>query len=211
MKKNLIAAGVLIVGAMVFFWIRSSPPMPADETAISESDRVAQDGVRRPSPKRMKGESGDVAAPKRFSGDGSHSPAPTNTYVRDDGTAVRDHRKNAPEPNLERRVTLPREISKVQPETLRAVRLALRPAMKQCIATHAADAPENSKAQAVLTVSIKDEILRVDELDFQTEGLPPDRETTLRDCATSAMLGHEQPIADSPDVDKHVMTFPYSL
>lgn len=212
MKKGLIAAGVLVVGALVFFWIRSSPSSSAPQTKVSANGDVLENGVRRaPSPKRMSGAAGDTPNPKRYSGDGTDTASTTRNYTRDDGTVVRDHRSGAQEPNLDRRPTLPKELSKVQPETLRAVRLALRPAMKKCIAEHVANAPENSKAQAVLTVSIKDELLHVDKLDFQTEGLVADSEASLGDCASTAMLGHEQPIAGSPDVDKHVMTFPYNL
>ena len=212
MKKGLIAVGVVALGILVFFLVRSPSSSDEAKSGSSENSSAAGDTARRPPPPvRMTGTDDDVAAPKRYSGEGSDVAAATREYVRDDGTEVRDHRKNAPEPNLERHITIPKGISKVQPATLRAVRLALRPAMKNCIATHAAEAPEGSRAQAVLTVSITEEQLRVDTLNFQTNGLSPETEEALRGCATTAMVGHEQAIAGSPDVEKHVMTFPYDL
>jgi hypothetical protein len=212
MKKGLIAVGIVALGVLVFFLIRSSSSSKDNKTSSSENAGSGDDSARRPPPpKRMAGSDTDVAAPKRYSGDDTQPAANSREFIRDDGTAVRDHRSNAPEPNLERHITIPKGISKVQPETLRAVRLALRPAMKNCISTHAGEAPEDSKAQAVLTVSITGEQLRVDTLKFQTDGLSAETEEALRGCATKAMLGHEQPIAGSPDVEKHVMTFPYDL
>tara|TARA_R110002096_G_scaffold408075_3_gene607037 strand:+ start:11702 stop:12340 length:639 start_codon:yes stop_codon:yes gene_type:complete len=212
MKKGLIAVGIVALGLLVFFLIRSPSSSEKGSESSSENSAASGDSARRPPPPvRMTGNENDVAVPKRYSGDGTEVAAATREFVRDDGTEVRDHRKNAPEPNLERHITIPKGISKVQPETLRAVRLALRPAMKNCIATHAAEAPEGSRAQAVLTVSITEEQLRVDTLNFQTDGLSPETEEALRGCATTAMVGHEQAIAGSPDVEKHVMTFPYDL
>ncbi|MCP4444332.1 MAG: hypothetical protein GY811_03175 [Myxococcales bacterium] len=156
----------------------------------------------------MAGRADDPAVPQRFSGGGRKG---LKTYVRDDGSIVRDHRGGTSEPNLTSRESQPRDSSKVQPATLRSVRLALRPAMKKCIQEHAADADGAPKAQAVLTVSIKDELLRVDKLDFQSEGLAPEAEEHLKNCATTAMIGHEQPIGGSPEVAEHVMIFPYDL
>ncbi len=212
MKKSLIAVGIVAVVVLVFFLFRSSSSSSNAKTGESESVEAVGDGLRRPPlPRRLASGDDSVAEPKRYSGDGRKTAGDTREYVRNDGTAVRDHRASAPEPNLGRNITIPKGISKVQPETLQAVRLALRPQMKNCIATHASEAPEDSKAQAVLTVSITGEQLRVDKLDFQTEGLAAETEEALRSCATQAMLGHEQPIAGSPDVKKHVMTFPYDL
>jgi len=156
------------------------------------------------------GGQGAAVSPKRFSGN-SKTGERNEPYVRDDGTTVRDHRKNAPEPNFERRATLPAAISKVKPKTLAAVRMALRPQMQTCIKEHAGEATSGAKAQAVLTVSITDGLLRVDELAFQSEGLAPESDAALGACARAAMLGHEQTIEGSVDVAKHVMTFPYNL
>ncbi len=135
--------------------------------------------------------------------------AQPQTYTRNDGSEVRDHRSNPPKPRLERIANPPSEISPIQPETLLAVRNTLRPAMKDCIANHAADAPEGAMAQAVLTVSISSENLKVDGLEFSTEGLEDD--TEFRACVQSAMLGHQQNVAGSADVKVHTMTFPYKL
>lgn len=212
MKKGLIAVAVVALGVLVFFLVRGSSSPKESSKGQAANSGALENGVQRPPPPtRMAGRDTDVAAPQRYSGNETNAPATEREYIRDDGTTVRDHRANAPEPSLDRRVTIPKGISKVQPETLRAVRLALRPAMKSCIATHAGEAPKDSKAQAVLTVSITGEQLRVDKLDFQTEGLEAETEDALRGCATTAMVGHEQAIAGSPDVEKHVMTFPYDL
>lgn len=212
MKNALIATGIVAACALAFFWFRSGSSSESPETKARTNEASSTSRAGSPSPpRRMRGGENDVVGPRRYSGDQNSSTGSTRSYVRDDGTAVRDHRGGDREPNLDRRPTLPKELSKVQPETLRAVRLALRPAMKKCIAALGSGAEEGAKAQAVLTVSIQNEELNVDELDFQTEGLPLESEASLRECAEAAMLGHKQPIAGSPDVQKHVMTFPYDL
>ena len=212
MKKALLAVGALAVLGLGFFWFRApSSVSKADGSESAKSVASESRPTRVPPPRRMAGDPSGPAAPKRFSGSGGGGEVATQDYIRNDGTAVRDHRSEPSEPNFERRPTLPKELSKVQPETLRAVRLALRPQMKECIATHASDAAENSKAQAVLTVSITDELLRVDQLEFQTTGLSAEVEEKLRACVSGVMLGHEQTVAGSVDVAKHVMTFPYDL
>ncbi len=212
MRNALIVAAVLTLGVVGFFVFRgSSSSSDAKTRAAGGKERSVGERLSPNAPMRMRSSGEQPPTAKRYSGDGTTSAQPTRTYTRNDGSSVRDHRAAAPEPNLERHMTVPREISKIQPETLRAVRLALRPAMKDCLANHAADAEKGSKAQATLTVSVKDAELTVDKLHFASEGLPPEADEALRACATEAINGHTQSVPDVEDVKKHVMTFPYDL
>ncbi len=212
MKNALIVAAVVAICVTGFFVFRGSSKSSGAETRESASEEVRGDSPRkRVAPKRMRSDSKQPPSAKRYSGDGQAKPAPQREYVRNDGTVVRDHRANSPEPNLERHMTVPKEISKIQPETLRAVRIALRPAMKSCISEHAGAAEEGSKAQATLTVSVTDGELKVDKLHVGTEGLSPEADEAMRACATEAMLGHSQAVEGVEDVKRHVMTFPYDL
>lgn len=122
---------------------------------------------------------------------------------------VRDHRGGASTDGEERSTSLPPNISKVQPATLIAVRTSLRPQMMKCIRDFAGDAEEGASAKAVLTVSISDELLRVDSLQLEVGGL--EEAEPFRSCVNEAMLGHEQLVSGTENVEAHVMRFPYRL
>ncbi len=211
MKKGLLFGGVLCLAALVFVWFRSSST--EDDEDLSKESVSAQPEIRRPvtSPKRMvSGDAGSVV-PKRLSGTSDGEAGVVRRYVTDDGTIVRDHRASPPPPNYERRIALPADLSKVQSDTLVAVRVGVRPAMRKCIATHTPNAEEGAKAKAVLTVSITDELLHVDAVEFESSGLDESAAAELKACATEAMTGFEKQVTGSEDVAEHVMTFPYLL
>lgn len=214
MNKTIAIVAALAVAALIAIYVFSSsdgPKSAADKGSAADNSEVAKNtnggqdtraGQGLPRPLRMAGEASEPSELASGAGDGRR-------YIRDDGTVVRDHRAEAVSENFERRVTMPKSISPVQPETLAAVRGALRPAMGRCIEAHAPDAPEGSSAQAVLTVSIRDEALTVDTLELSTEGLSEDQ--ALKACISNVMLGHQQVVAGAKDVDAHTMTFPYKL
>lgn len=207
-----IAAAIAAAALAIYLLVGSSDSSQRDakESASSEKGSSAFSEARS-------GDSEARVMPPRPLRMSSNEPETTHDgvrtrlsdHVRNDGTVVRDHRSEAFGENLERRVTLPKSLSPVQPVTLAAVRSALRPAMNTCIASHAPDAPEGSSAQAVLTVSIRSEELTVDKLQLSTEGLAEDEE--LKGCIRDVMLGHTQMVSGAKDVDAHTMTFPYDL
>ncbi len=207
MKKGLILGGALCVAALVFLWVLSSSEKKEPRHSELEESETPRNESSTTSPKRMMSQDAGGVVPRRLSGDPGGE---VKRYVLDDGTVMRDHRKSPPPPNYERRIALPAELSKVKPATLAAVRVGVRPAMRQCIETHTADA-EGAKAKAVLTVSITDELLHVDAVDFDSSGLDADAAAELEACATEAMTGFEKQVPGSEDVAEHFMTFPYSL
>lgn len=216
MNKAISIAAVIAATALALYFLLGSSDSPNDKAkknaSSSEASKGGQSGEGRPVTNiDVKGM---VLPPLRMSGSKSenssvHPEVAVRTYIRNDGTVVRDHRREDFGENLERGITPPKSVSPVQPETLAAVRVALRPAMNKCIASHAADAPDGSRAQAVLTVSIRSEKLTVDTLEVSTEGLEDGE--ALKACISGVMLGHSQMVSGAKDADAHKMTFPYNL
>lgn len=208
MNKTIGIAAALVIAALLALYLLGGSS-DESESSVESSDSAGDTTAAKnrvgqgiPRPLRMAGESLEPSEP-------SVRPGDHRTHVREDGTVVRDHRTSAVSEEVERRVTVPKALSPVQPETLAAVRTALRPGMQRCIKTHAAEAPEGASAQAVLTVSIVDEALTVDTLALSTEGLEDDED--LKACIRDVMQGHQQTVAGANDVAAHSMTFPYAL
>jgi len=101
--------------------------------------------------------------------------------------------------------------SKVRSTTVASLRIVFRPQMRTCVAEAASGADEGARASVILTISVADEILRVDAIKVKSIGLTAAAEESLLDCATEAMVGYEQEVAGSEDVAAHVLTFPYSI
>ena len=211
-SKHVIWAGLAIaLAAGVFMWSRGNASQnDSEETSASQrktslptpqrmgtpaATPVEREGDTPPPPTRMKSNTGEAGEPL--------------TYVRDDGTVVRDHRANPAKPDYERVPVLPASISKVKPLTVAAVRQNIRPAMSACISAHKEAADSDAKAQAVMKISVENETLRIDEVDIQTQGVEDHDAFTA--CVSDAVLGHEQAVEGSEDVKSHTLTFPYEF
>lgn len=220
---GMVAAGVALVAAL--YLILSSDLCSSDlfssdlfsssseSTESTSGDTLASvndDSTKSGNDQRSANGKGPVpalAAPIRHGA--PPAAKPVRSYELHDGTAVHDHRDKPSEPNLDGYVVLPKTVSKVQPETLTAVRRALRPAMQACIEQHGQGAAEGARIQASITASITEELLRIDKLRVQISGL--EEQEDLRSCVSNKVLGHEQVIPGAQDVAAHRMIFPYDL
>ena len=214
--KLISIAGVLALAAALFFFFSSSSSSTDKDEAKATSDSAVEPATGAQYVKPVRAGQGRPASPKRLGAAPNTEPMSDEqwakrSYELEDGTKVFDHRAKPSEPNAERYVVLPSALSKVQPDTVVAVRRALRPAMNECIATHGQGAVEGGKATATLLVSIEDELLRVDTVKVQIAGLDEAEEEALRACVSEGILGHEQVVEGSEDVKSHRMNFPYSL
>lgn len=171
-----------------------------DESGASIDKAPSRDQAS--DPETLLGAPGSNANVKR-------TPGGAATYTRHDGVVVRDHRDNAPPPNLNAYADLPPEVSKVQSPTLMAVQMALRPEVTKCIESHSEGAAVDAKMQILLMTSISGEKLRVDEARVTISGLAA--EEPLRSCVEKAVIGHEQAVSGHEDVVLHRMVFKYIL
>jgi hypothetical protein len=122
---------------------------------------------------------------------------------------VRDHRKNAPPPDLNAYALVPADVSKVKSSTLMAVQGALRGPVSGCIESHSTEADKGSKLLLSLITSISAETLRVDKARVTISGLP--EEAPLRICVEKVAIGQELAVAGHEDVNIHRMVLRYNM
>jgi hypothetical protein len=128
-------------------------------------------------------------------------------YVRADGTVVRDHRKNAPAPDLETALRTPRKLAKVKPEAILAARDVIRPKVLACAASHPELGGPDSRVQAQLAVFIESGTMTVKEVRIQGDLAG----TAVAECVQGAVEGLAVPAPGHDDVNHHMLTFPFRL
>jgi hypothetical protein len=135
-------------------------------------------------------------------------------YRRDDGAIVRDHREGAAdrEPSfggLSDPRQLPPTAEKVRPQTVIAVRDALRPAVRRCANEHAPEAEVGSAVRARLTFTVAAERLTVDDVSMASRGLADTG--PLEGCIASAARDLSLTIAGAEDVEGHPIDLPFRV
>ncbi len=135
-------------------------------------------------------------------------------YRRSDGSIVRDHREGAQEGQpsfggLADSRQLPPTAEKVRPQTVVAVRDALRPSVRRCAREHAPEAEAGSAVRARVTFSVAAETLTVDDVSTSSIGLPSPG--ALEGCIESDALGLTLPVAGAEDVEGHPIDLPFRV
>lgn len=214
-NKKLWIAICLVAGVAAFFVLRSSQDDSGSESSGPRRGDVATRRIperatgprvekstsderrRRHSEAKAKGESGDNDT--------------VVEYVRNDGSEVRDHRKNPPLPQLESAARAPAKgVAQVAPIVLMKLRKTLRPEVGQCAEKHAAGV-EDARAQVVVTASIAEEQMNIDKMVITTEGLDDDAERAFISCVEQQVGDRELVMDGAEDVSAHTMTFPFDF
>jgi hypothetical protein len=135
-------------------------------------------------------------------------------YRRDDGAIVRDHREGAAdrEPSfggLSDPRQLPPTAEQVRPQTVLAVRDALRPAVRRCANEHAPEAEVGSAVRARVTFTIAAQRLTVDDVSTASRGLAD--AGALEGCVASAARDLSLTIAGAEDVEGHPIDLPFRV
>lgn len=130
-------------------------------------------------------------------------------YVTDGGILVRDHRadKSAPAPldGLPR----PGQTRRMQPDSVASVRNVLRPIVRRCEqALTAADLGAEPVLQVVVTVSIKDQRLTVDEVQTHTKDIA---DPEIGACVRDAFAGHQLDVPTEGDISSYDLTHPFRI
>lgn len=139
-------------------------------------------------------------------------PEPAGEYrrhVRQDGTVVRDHRAGAgPPAKKEGAIHVPREIARVESDLVLGVRRALRPMVRECTAQYRQDLGEKPRLQAELAVAVEQGELRVTGGTIQLFDVA---EGQIDVCVYNQSLGITLPAEGHPEVERHVLTYPFDL
>ncbi len=162
-------------------------------------------------------EGGETDDGRRARRDGEPTYAsvePAHEYTRDDGATVRDHREGAAErgpriAGLSDPRQAPPTADQVTPDTVLAVRNALRPGVHECRREHASDAEEGSAVRARVTFSVASERLTVDDVSTTSRGLG--EADALESCIESAAYDIALDVGGAEDVQGHPIDLPFRI
>jgi hypothetical protein len=203
---------------------RGNPDAPVEHTAASgASGPAARSGGAIPRPELpLPGlGSADHSAPEGTAqmapgnaarDDGAPAAGP-RVYVRDDGALVRDHRTRDAPPMMSGTVRRPqRDVVKVEPTTVVAVRNAMRPIVYRC----SAETPETSlgaepRLQGRVVISITDGSLGVDDVVITAVDVQEPAASQLRECVSQDLKLVTLGIPGAADVTGHALTLPFRL
>lgn len=130
-------------------------------------------------------------------------------YMTDGGVLVRDHRADKTNPADLDGLPPPRRAGRMQPESITAVRAALRPIVARCEQSLAAGSlGADPVLQIVATVSVKDGRLTVDKVESHTKDIA---DTDLGPCVQDAFAGHQLDVLEEPDRASFDLTHPFRI
>ncbi len=213
MNRNLLLVSALVLGIAAFWLLRSSGSGPEETQSSARKTGVVS--VRPVPAKRTRSVAPEIAEERRKGiaervttvapDDGNE---PTLEYVRNDGSEVRDHRKNPPIPQLETTASAPKSASKVAPKVVMQLRRDFRPVIEDCKKAHASNDQE-ARAQVVVKTSLVEETLSIDSLEVSTRGM--ESGDAFVKCVDEQMRDHTAQIEGAADHSGHTMTFPFDL
>ena len=127
---------------------------------------------------------------------------PPDTSGQDPSNPIRDHRGQTG-------TGTPRATFVVKAEAIRDLRLSLRPQVKACQTRHASEITDGARVQARLGVAVRGGVVTVEEVQVQHSGLPEG--SAMVECARAAFASATVKAEGHPDVEHHMLTFPFKL
>ena len=201
MDKRLIVIGVILAGAVavaLYVWKgggddaerpeRIRTPAEEGEAGLAASDRRDQSRRERP----------ELPAPRKRPRLGE----PPDTSDQDPANPIRDHRGKTG-------TGTPRATFVVKAEAIRDLRLSLRPQVKACQTKHASEITDKARVQARLGVAVRGGVVTVEEVQVQHSGLPEG--SAMVECARAAFARATVKAEGHPEVEHHMLTFPFNL
>ncbi|HUH01970.1 MAG TPA: hypothetical protein VML75_08225 [Kofleriaceae bacterium] len=205
-RTLLIIFGGLIAAGLVALLValRSGPSSPDSVAANTPAPRA-------PGPpaagERTDTRSRPEVAPSQPSTDAVQDDV--LEYVTDGGILVRDHRADKTSPANLDGLPRPRRAARMQPESIAAVRGALRPIVGRCERALAAGSLGTEPVlQIVATVSVQSGRLTVDKVESHTKDIA---DPELGACVRDAFTGHQLDLPGELDVASFDLTHPFRI
>ena len=210
-RYMLTALAVIVLGGVVALVMalrsdKSQAKSNGKPTATATSSQSGDDTTEPRTSKRGDRPSIDTTSADTPEDDDS------GTYYRDDGTVVRDHRGGDRAPLDKGATSRPRGLRQVDPETIVAVRNAVRPHVNRCAdAVGDSALGEAPRIQGEVHLSIKDNQLMIDGVDVQLRDIDEGSAPDLIECVKTAVGNIALDATGHPDVDDYILTLPFDV
>lgn len=212
-RLSLLALAALVAALAIYLLVgRGSQAAPGPRAAGSDPERPGE--LARPSGPSGPGPRSPATAPRDPSAGGADPAEPdagVRTYVMDDGTVVRDHRKNGGEPPVAT-TPVPPEQRTLNPELSARVYQQLAPRVADCAAKVPATARGADPFVYVnLTVEVDGGVLSTSDVVPVAHDVGDSAAGALVSCVRAGLSTLRVDAKGEPDQTSYVLQYPVRL